>query len=76
MQLEIEREALKKETDAASKERLAKLEEELRELQAESAQLRAQWEAEKGGIGTLRELQQQIEETKQRHRAGRARSTT
>ena len=65
MQLEIEREALKKETDAASKERLAKLEEELEELQAESAELRAQWEAEKGGIGTLRELQKEIEETKQ-----------
>jgi ATP-dependent Clp protease ATP-binding subunit ClpB len=65
LQLEIEREALKKETDAASKERLAKLEEELRELQAESEQLRAQWEAEKGAIGKLRELQQQIDETKQ-----------
>jgi ATP-dependent Clp protease ATP-binding subunit ClpB len=65
MQLEIEREALKKETDAASKERLAKLEEELKELQAESAELRAQWEAEKGGIGTLRDLQKEIEETKQ-----------
>jgi ATP-dependent Clp protease ATP-binding subunit ClpB len=64
LQLEIEREALKKETDAASKERLAKLEEELRELQTESEQLRAQWEAEKAAIGKLRELQQQIEETK------------
>jgi len=65
LQLEIEREALKKETDAASKERLAKLEEELGELRAESEQLRAQWEAEKGGIAHLREVQQQIEETKQ-----------
>src|SRR5262245_13336800 len=65
LQLEIEREALKKETDAASKERLAKLEEELRELRAESEQLRAQWEAEKGAIGKLRDLQRQIEETKQ-----------
>jgi ATP-dependent Clp protease ATP-binding subunit ClpB len=65
LQLEIEREALKKETDAASKERLAKLQGELKELQAESAELRAQWEAEKGGIGTLRDLQKEIEETKQ-----------
>src|SRR5262245_4078852 len=64
MQLEIEREALKKETDAASKERLARLEEELRDLKEESAALRAQWEAEKGGIGSLRDLQQQIEDTK------------
>ena len=65
LQLEIEREALKKETDAASKERLAKLEEELRELRAESEQLRAQWEAEKGAISKLRDLQREIEETKQ-----------
>jgi ATP-dependent Clp protease ATP-binding subunit ClpB len=65
MQLEIEREALKKETDAASKERLAKLEDELRALQQDAEQLRAQWEAEKSGIGKLRELQQQIDETKQ-----------
>src|SRR5262249_61127752 len=35
------------------------------ELRADSEQLRAQWEAEKGGISKLRELQQQIEETKQ-----------
>jgi ATP-dependent Clp protease ATP-binding subunit ClpB len=64
MQLEIEREALRKESDAASKERLSKLEEELRELHAEAEQLRAQWEAEKGAIGKLRELQKQIEETR------------
>src|SRR4029077_4360619 len=64
LQLEIEREALRKETDAASKERLAKLEEELRVLRSESEELRAQWEAEKAGIGTLRELQKEIEETK------------
>jgi ATP-dependent Clp protease ATP-binding subunit ClpB len=64
MQLEIERQALKKETDAASKERLARLEEELADLKADSDALRAQWEAEKGGIGSLRDLQQQIEDTK------------
>ncbi len=64
LQLEIEREALKKETDAASKDRLAKLEEELRELQAIAETLRAQWEAEKGGIGKLREIKQKIEETR------------
>jgi ATP-dependent Clp protease ATP-binding subunit ClpB len=64
LQLEIEREALKKETDPASKERLAKLEEELRELQTEAGALRARWEAEKGGIAKLREIKQQIEETR------------
>ena len=64
LQLEIEREALKKETDSASKERLAKLEEELRDAQTDSEALRAQWEAEKGGIGKLREIKQKIEETR------------
>jgi ATP-dependent Clp protease ATP-binding subunit ClpB len=64
LQLEIEREALKKETDAASRERLVKLEEELRELTAQAETLRARWEAEKAGIAKLRELKQKIEETR------------
>jgi ATP-dependent Clp protease ATP-binding subunit ClpB len=64
LQLEIEREALKKETDPASKERLAKLEEELKDLQTEAEALRARWEAEKGGIGKLRQIKRQIEETR------------
>src|SRR5262249_21355822 len=44
LQLEIEREALKKETDPASKERLAKLEDELRGLRETADGLRATWE--------------------------------
>jgi ATP-dependent Clp protease ATP-binding subunit ClpB len=64
LQLEIEREALKKESDPASKDRLARLEEELHELQAEAETLRGKWEAEKGGIGKLREVKQKIEETR------------
>ncbi len=64
LQLEIEREALKKETDAASRERLGKLEAEMAELRESSEALRAQWEAEKGEIGTIREVKQQIEETR------------
>ena len=64
LQLEIEREALRKETDAASRERLAKLEDELRELRSDADRLRAQWEAEKGGIGKQRDVKQQIEETR------------
>src|ERR1700682_1754042 len=43
MQLEIEREALKKESDKASRERLAKLEKELAELKTSSTALQAQW---------------------------------
>src|SRR5213075_3087044 len=65
LQLEIEREALKKETDAASKDRLAKLESELHELKAQAEGLRAQWETEKAGIVRLRALQHEIDETKQ-----------
>jgi ATP-dependent Clp protease ATP-binding subunit ClpB len=64
MQLEIEREALKKETDKASRARLEKLEKELSELRAESDALRARWEVEKGVIGRLRELRRRIDETK------------
>jgi ATP-dependent Clp protease ATP-binding subunit ClpB len=64
MQLEIEREALKKETDAASRERLQKLEKELAQLKEEADTLRARWQREKESIGTLRTLRQQIEATK------------
>jgi ATP-dependent Clp protease ATP-binding subunit ClpB len=63
LQLEIEREALKKETDPGSKERLAKLEAELAELRTRGEELRTVWEREKARIGKLRELKQQIEET-------------
>src|SRR5215472_6862126 len=65
MQLEIEREALKKESDPASRDRLGRLERELADLQEEGNALRAQWEREKGAIGGIRKLQEQIEQTKQ-----------
>jgi ATP-dependent Clp protease ATP-binding subunit ClpB len=64
MQLEIEREALKKETDPASKERLAKLEEELANLKAQADELKAQWQAEKDDVQRLRGIREQIEQTK------------
>ncbi len=64
MQLEIEREALRKESDAASRERLGTLERELTRLQAEAKTLREQWEREKAGIERLRQLRRRIEETK------------
>jgi len=64
MQLEIEREALKKETDSASHDRLHKLEKELAELKSEADALRAQWQAEKGKVQELRQLREQIEQTK------------
>jgi ATP-dependent Clp protease ATP-binding subunit ClpB len=64
MQLEIEREALKKETDAASQERLSKLEHELADLKAQADALKAQWQAEKDAVQRLRGIREQIEQTK------------
>jgi ATP-dependent Clp protease ATP-binding subunit ClpB len=64
MQLEIEREALRKETDAASRGRLEKLERELADLQEETRALRGRWEQEKGAIAELRGLREEIETTK------------
>ncbi|HEX9419399.1 MAG TPA: ATP-dependent chaperone ClpB [Methylomirabilota bacterium] len=64
MQLEIEREALKKEKDAASRDRLVKLEEELTKLQAEAKTLREQWEAEKAALERPRQIRKRIEEVK------------
>ncbi len=61
MQLEIEREALKKEKDKASKERLKKLERELADLQEDSKALRARWEQEKEAIQAIRNTKEQIE---------------
>jgi ATP-dependent Clp protease ATP-binding subunit ClpB len=64
MQLEIEREALRKETDDASRERLSKLEEELFQLKKATDALQAQWQSEKQAVQELRALREQIEQTK------------
>jgi len=64
MQLEIEREALRKETDKPSRERLAKLEKELADLRAESDALMARWQAEKSAVERVRTLREQVEQTK------------
>lgn len=64
MQLEIEREALRKETDQASRERLGKLEKELAELKDQANQLKARWEVEKQAIGQLRRLKEEIEKAR------------
>ncbi len=63
-QLEIERAALKKETDAASKERLAAIEAEVADLGEEIDRLTAHWTLEKEAIGEIREVKQQIEDTR------------
>jgi len=64
MQLEIERQALKKETDPASKERLAKIEKDLADLKAQADALKARWESERQAVHKLRTLREQIEQTK------------
>src|SRR6204780_4096360 len=64
MQLEIEREALKKESDKASRERLGKLEKELSELKSQSTTLQAQWKSDQETIKKQRDLRAQIEQTK------------
>jgi ATP-dependent Clp protease ATP-binding subunit ClpB len=64
MQLEIEREALKKEKDKASKERLERLERELADLREQSSQLHARWQTEKSAIADLRSVKEQIEQTR------------
>jgi ATP-dependent Clp protease ATP-binding subunit ClpB len=64
MQLEIEREALKKETDIASRHRLEKLEKELADLRASADQLKAQWQTEKESVQKIRAIREEIEQTK------------
>ena len=63
-QLEIEREAVKKEDDAASKGRLKKLEKEIAELSEKRGALKAQWQTEKDEIQKIRGIKEQIEQTK------------
>ncbi len=64
LQLEIEREALRRETDAASRDRLEKLEEELGGLKDKQAELLGQWEREKSAIEVVRRIKADIEQTK------------
>ena len=63
MQLEIEREALKKEKDKASKERLGKIEQDLADLRETSKALSARWQTEKKAISELRGLKEKLEQT-------------
>jgi ATP-dependent Clp protease ATP-binding subunit ClpB len=74
MQLEIEREALRKEKDKASKERLEKLEKELANLKEEKNQLSLHWQQEKDAIQGSRKLKEELEQVRtqieQAQRAG------
>jgi ATP-dependent Clp protease ATP-binding subunit ClpB len=64
MQLEIEREALKKETDDASKARLQKIEAELAELREEADALKARWQREKEAVAGMSGLREQLEKAR------------
>ena len=64
IQLEIERQALKKETDASSKDRLKKLQDELSRLQSKRDSMNTEWNAERTSINKFRNLQESIEEKK------------
>lgn len=61
MQLQIEREALKKESDQASKDRLAALEADLANLEQQSAELTQRWQAEKDKIVGEAKLKEQLD---------------
>jgi len=64
LQLEIEKQALKREEDKASKERLAQLEREIQNLKETSGGLKAHWQNEKESIQRIRALKEKIESTK------------
>jgi ATP-dependent Clp protease ATP-binding subunit ClpB len=64
MQLEIERQALRKETDTHSRERLVQIEKELGALREHSDGLKARWQTEKEAIGRIQKLKEQIESLK------------
>ncbi|MCB0407424.1 MAG: ATP-dependent chaperone ClpB [Bdellovibrionales bacterium] len=64
MQLQIEREALKKEKDTDAKDRLMALEKELADLEESNRALTAQWEKEKAEIGGVKGIKEEIEKLK------------
>ncbi|MDR2067144.1 MAG: ATP-dependent chaperone ClpB [Endomicrobium sp.] len=63
-QLEIEKQAVKKETDPGSKERLLNIEKEIDELKHEAADMKVHWEKEKDSISQIRHLKEKIENIK------------
>ncbi len=64
IQLEIEREALRKESDKSSKERLVRLEKELADIKEHADTLRAQWKSEKEALSRIQVIKAEIESTK------------
>jgi len=69
MQLEIEKQALKKEDDPNSRERLAVIDRELAEIREKSNTLKANWKKEKDLIARIRELKEKIDKLKTEEQA-------
>ncbi len=64
IQLRVERQALKKDTDPASQIRRTALEKQITELEAKSSVMKEQWKREKGAIGNISQIKEQMEQTK------------
>ena len=64
MQMEIEREALKKEKDKASQERIEKLNKEIAALKEQCDEMKLHWHREKETIQSIRNIKEKIEEAK------------
>ena len=63
-QIEIEREALKKEKDRASKDRLGKIDKELKELKSQTGEMVGHWKQEKAAITKIRDIKEKLETTR------------
>jgi ATP-dependent Clp protease ATP-binding subunit ClpB len=63
-QLEIERQALKREKDLVSKDRLGKLEKELADLTEQLGAMKTRWQSEKDAITRIAALKEKLEQTK------------
>jgi ATP-dependent Clp protease ATP-binding subunit ClpB len=64
LQLEIEKQALRKESDQHSRDRLKQIDKDLGGLREQSHALKAHWQTEKDAIGRIRKLKEQIEQLK------------
>ncbi len=64
LQLEVERQALKKEKDPASIDRLGQLETELSDLKDQNTRLKSQWEKEKNEVNAVKSLKEKIEKVR------------
>ena len=63
-QLEIEKQAVKKEKDEYSKDRLVKIDKELSDLKEKDSQMKAHWQLEKNAIQKIRKIKEDIEKTR------------